>query len=88
MLITKNAWRYGVPLLALCGIALLLISGKNIAIFIFLNAHFAVLGDSFWSHATVLGDTTIALLLVLPLLVRKPQWSVQFLFAAVFATLY
>lgn len=84
----KNVWRYGVPLLALFGIAVLLLTKQNIALFVFLNTHFAVLGDIFWGHATVLGDTTIALLLVLPLLVRKPQWSVQFLFAAVFATLY
>ena len=84
----KNDWRYGVPLLALCGIALLLLTGKNIALFVFLNTHLSVFGDTFWSHVTVLGDTTIALLLVMPLLVRKPQWSVQFLFAAVFATLY
>ena len=84
----KNDWPYGVPLLALCGIALLLLTGKNIALFVFLNTHLSVLGDTFWSHATVLGDTTIALLLIMPLLVRKPQWSMQFLFAAVFATLY
>ncbi|MGZ8256903.1 MAG: phosphatase PAP2 family protein [Gallionella sp.] len=81
-------WRYALPLLALSGIALLLITGKNIALFIFLNTQFAVLGDTFWSHLTVLGDTTLALLLVMPLLVRKPQWSMQFLLAALFATLY
>lgn len=88
MISAKNGWRYAVPLLALFGIALLLISDKNIALFVFLNTHLSVLGDTFWSHATVLGDTTIALLLIMPLLVRKPQWSMQFLFAAVFATLY
>lgn len=84
----NNGWRYGVPLLALFGIALLLISGKNIALFIFLNTHFVALGDTFWSHVTVLGDTTIALLLIMPLLVYKPQWAVQFLFAALIATVY
>ncbi|MEQ1555683.1 MAG: phosphatase PAP2 family protein [Gallionella sp.] len=88
MISAKNGWRYGVPLLALCGIALLLLTGKNIALFVFLNTQLSVLGDTFWSHVTVLGDTTIALLLVLPLLVRKPLWAVQFLFAAMFATLY
>ena len=88
MRITTNTWRYAVPLLALCGIAVLLLTGNNIALFIFLNTHLSILGDSFWSHATVLGDTTIALLLVLPLLVRKSLWSAQFMFAALLATLY
>jgi membrane-associated phospholipid phosphatase len=80
--------RWSVLIAAVLGLVALVISGKNVAVFIFLNAQLAVLGDPFWSHATVLGDTTIALLFVLPLLVYKPQWSVQFLFAAVFATLY
>jgi len=88
MISAKRGGRYGVPLLALFSIAVLLLTGKNIAFFMFLNTHLSILGDTFWSHATVLGDTTIALLLVLPLLVRKPQWGVQFLFAAVLATLY
>lgn len=88
MLSTHNGWRYGVPLLAFFGIVVLLLTGKNIALFVFLNTHFAALGDTFWSDATVLGDTTIALLLVLPLLVYKPRWAVQFLLAALLATVY
>ncbi len=88
MISAKNGWRYGVPLLALFGIVLLLISHTNSALFIFLNTHVSGLGDTFWSHVTVLGDTAIALLLVLPLVVRKPLWSMQFLLAAGLATLY
>jgi membrane-associated phospholipid phosphatase len=84
----EQRWHWLLPALALAGIALLLASDQNTAVFIFLNGHTQVLGDTFWRHVTVLGDTTIALMLMLPLVVRRPLWAAQFLFAALFATIY
>lgn len=80
------AWRWGLPLFALCGMTLLLISAGNIPLFLWLNQTAALLGDTFWSHVTILGDTTLGLLLMLVLGARKSALAWQFVLAAILAS--
>lgn len=80
-------WTWGVPLAALLGLALLLFADGNVALFYVLNGAISHAGDLLWSNLTVLGDSNIALLFILPLLGRYPKLVWQFVLAALVATL-
>lgn len=67
------AWRWAVPLFAMCGMAALFFTGKNTALFLFINGATAQIPDSIWSHLSILGDGTIAVLIILPFFHRRPD---------------
>ncbi|KAF0204859.1 MAG: phosphoesterase PA-phosphatase related [Gallionellaceae bacterium] len=85
---SSSAWMWGVPLFAALALAILLATDSNVALFEFLNRLMAYASDMWWSHVTVLGDTSLALLLMLLLLGRRPDLVWQFVLAAVFASLW
>jgi membrane-associated phospholipid phosphatase len=68
--------------------AILLATGGNVALFELLNRLMAHAGNTWWSHLTVLGDASLALLFILPLLGRRPDLVGQFFWAALFASLW
>jgi membrane-associated phospholipid phosphatase len=82
-----KAWRWGVPLVSLVLMLLLLIFGINTQVFLALNHAVSNLGDTFWSHVTVLGDV-VSLLVILLLCGRRPQIVWHFIVAALFAILW
>lgn len=86
--ISPPIWMWGVPLFAVFALAILLATGSNVALFEFLNRLMSYAGDRWWSHVTVLGDTSLALLFLLLLLGRRPDLVWQFVLAAVFASLW
>jgi membrane-associated phospholipid phosphatase len=53
-----------------------------------LNQLLAHAGDAWWSHVTVLGDTSLALMCLLLLIGRRPDLAWQLVLAALFATLW
>jgi len=81
-------WMWGVPLIAALALEILLVTGGNIALFKFLNGHMEQAGDFWWGHLTVLGDTSLALMFILPLFGRRPALVWQFFLAAIFATIW
>ena len=81
-LLPNMAWRWGVPLFALSGMAALVISGGNVTLFLFMNHAMAHIGDAFWGHLTILGDSTVAILFILPFFNRRPDMIWQFILAA------
>lgn len=81
-------WIWGVPVFAVLALAILLATGSNIALFQLLNHAAAYAGNAWWSHLTVMGDASLGLLLMLPLLGRRPEVVWQFVLAALFATLW
>lgn len=83
-----SAWVWGVPLGATILLTVLFISDANIAVFLWLNHVAQVFPALWWSHLTILGDASLGLLLMLPLLGRRPDLAWQFLLAALFATLW
>lgn len=76
------------PLFALLVMLILLATGSNVAVFESLNRLMMPAGDAWWSHVTVLGDTSLALIFILLLLGRRPDLAWQFVLAALFATLW
>ena len=84
----SRVWTWGVPLFALFAFLILLATHSNIAVFEFLNHRMAQAGDVWWSHLTVLGDTSLALMIVLPLFGRRPNLVWQFFLAAILATFW
>jgi membrane-associated phospholipid phosphatase len=72
-------------LLLLAGLAL---SGANQAVFLALNHWGAPLGGRFWSGLTILGDSLVALSVLLPLVQRRPELVWSAILAALVATLY
>lgn len=88
LLLAASAWMWGVPLFAALALATLLATGSNVALFEILNHVMAAGGDAWWSHLTVLGDTSLALVFILPLLGRRPDCIWQFVLAGLFAALW
>lgn len=82
------AWRWGIPAFALLSMALLGISSANVPLFLALNRGLSTFGDALWSHFTVLGDTTLALMFILPFIGRRPQLVWQLLLGAIIAGLW
>lgn len=83
------------PYLALLPVAILLALGEavhfgdgNLPLFLTLNGWGAQLPDALWANVTQLGDTLVALALLIPLARRHPEiiWSV--FVGALFATVY
>jgi membrane-associated phospholipid phosphatase len=81
-------WKWGVPAFSLIALLALQLSGKNIALFQWLNHSLAYGGDTWWSYLTLCGDTTLALAIILLLLGRRPDLVWQFVLAAIFAALW
>lgn len=81
----RNVWLWGMPLFALLGMAGLYLSGENIALFLAMNRAMATAGDAFWSHVTILGDSVIAIMFILPFLHRRPDVVWQFVLTVFFA---
>lgn len=80
------------PVLLLPAAALVLLwplsdSGLNQSLFLALNGAASVFPASLWSGLTVLGDTLVALVLLLPFLRRRPDLVLAVLLASLPATL-
>jgi len=82
-----NAWRWGVPLVALGLMLGLWSAGANTQVFLALNHAASGLGDTFWSHVTVLGDVAVFFIILL-MCGRRPQIVWHFILAALFAILW
>jgi membrane-associated phospholipid phosphatase len=65
----------------------LTVTGNNVALFLSLNRAMAHVGDAFWSHLTILGDSTIAILFIMPFFHRRPDIVWQFILAAMLTIL-
>ncbi|MFA6014895.1 MAG: phosphatase PAP2 family protein [Gallionellaceae bacterium] len=83
-----DAWQWGVPLFAVLALGLLQALGGNIPLFLWINELTFFAGTAWWSHVTMLGDASLILLLILPMLGRRPEWAWQFVLAAIFASLW
>lgn len=68
---SSSVW--AVPILIAVAFAILLASGENRQIFFLLNSIGPQTSDDLWANITILGDTTIALALCLPLWRRRPD---------------
>jgi membrane-associated phospholipid phosphatase len=82
-----KVWRWGVPLVSLVLMLLLWMLGVNTQVFLALNHAASNLGNTFWSHVTVLGDV-VSLLIILLMCGRRPQIVWHFIIAALFAILW
>ena len=68
---SPRAWL--VPALTLAGVLVLLATGGNEPAFLWLNRLGPATSDVLWANLTILGDTTVALALCLPLARRRPD---------------
>jgi len=84
----KSAWTWGVPLFSILALAIILATGSNAALFQFLNHTMSFAGDMWWGNITILGDASLGLLIILPLLGRRPELVWHFFLAAIIASLW
>jgi len=84
----KSVWTWGVPLFSILALAIILATGSNEALFNFLNLAMSSAGDTWWGNITILGDASLGLLIILPLLGRRPDLVWQLVLAAIFASLW
>lgn len=74
--------------LSLLLLSVLFVSDANQTVFYALNRWGQALGDRFWSNATILGDSLVALALLLPFAYRRPELVWAAILAALAAALY
>lgn len=68
------AWRlWAVPGVAALGMAALLLTGADQPLFLALNQAAAELPAGFWANVTILGNTVIAAVILLPLVRTRPE---------------
>lgn len=79
---------WAIPLLALIGAAALLVLDANGSLFGVLNTIGPRTGDRLWAQITILGDTTVALALCLPLWRRRADLVWALVFGALISTLW
>lgn len=79
---------WGVPLVAVAILVALLATGSNRAAFLALNRWTMATEGWPWPYLTVLGDTAVAISLLLPLAVQRPQLARALAVSAVLATLF
>jgi len=84
----RDPWVWLFPLCSALLLALLYFSGANLYLFLDINHAAADLPESIWRHLTVLGDTLVALSLLLPFVGRKPQLVWACIIAGVFTALF
>lgn len=77
-----------VPSLALTGMVILLASGTNHSLFLYLNGLSTIVNEVVWQNLTVLGGTLAGLTLLVPLIDRRPDiiWSLAL--AVILATFW
>jgi membrane-associated phospholipid phosphatase len=85
---SNSPWRWGVPLFATAALAVLLMSGDNVALFYFMNRIMSYAGDGLWTHLSLLGDGQLVILFLLPFLGRRPDVVWQYLLATLLAGLF
>jgi membrane-associated phospholipid phosphatase len=75
-----------VPVLVAIAFAVLLASGENHQVFLLINSIGPQTSDELWANITILGDTTVALALCLPLWRRRPDLLWALVIGAAFST--
>lgn len=84
----RSPWTWSPPAVALALLALVLLTGSNRSLFLWLNHGGHWLGADVWQQLTMLGDGAVALALVLPWIRRAPRAFWAALVAAVIAALW
>ena len=83
-----SPWRWIVPLLSLCGLLVVYMSGTNVVLFQFLNHTLSYASDSIWLHLSLLADGQLVILFVLPFLGRRPDVVWQYILAIILGGLF
>ncbi len=84
----ESPWRWSVPLVAGFALVLLLILGKNVELFYFMNRVLSNAPDGLWTHFSLLADGKFIILFVLPFLGRRPDIVWQYILATLIGGLY
>lgn len=79
---------WSIPVLALAAAGVLLALDANRDVFLLLNGIGLRTGDAWWAQITILGDTTVALALCLPLWRRRADLMWALAFGALISTLW
>lgn len=80
-------WYWGVPLFSMAAMTVLYATGGNAKLFVLMNHSMTIAGDTFWSHVTILGDSMVAIMFIMPFLYRRPDVVWQFILTVFIAGL-
>jgi membrane-associated phospholipid phosphatase len=83
--ITQRYWLWIPPSTALFLLLVLFFTGCNNDVFYFINGLNTFTGPDFWAHVTILGDTLVLAVLILPWIRRRPDLVWAFVAAGIFA---
>jgi membrane-associated phospholipid phosphatase len=84
----RASWVWPVPLVALALLAVTIATDGNLAAFRVINAWSLRTGPDMWPYVTILGDTAVALALLAPLVLRRPDIAWALAIGAILTTLF
>ena len=84
----SSPWFWGIPAVALSMMLIIGLTGSNQPLFLLLNNFLYIKPESIWINITLYGDAAMVLVLLLPLIAKRPDIVVKSFIAALIATLF
>lgn len=83
----KSAWFWGIPTFTLCAMLLIGLSGSNRPLFLLLNDLLYFKPEDIWINITLYGDAAMVMIMLLPLISKRPDLIVRTFIAAIITTI-
>ena len=84
----SSPWFWAIPVFALTSMLIIGITGSNRPLFLFLNEALYFQPEVIWINITLYGDAAMVMILVLPLIAKRPDIIVKSFIAAIIASLF
>jgi len=84
----SSPWFWAIPVFALTSMLIIGVTGSNRPLFLFLNEALYFKPEDIWINITLYGDAAMVMVLMLPLIAKRPDIIVKSFIAAIIATLF
>ena len=84
----SSPWFWGIPTFALVSMLVIGITGSNRPLFLFINEFLYFKPDDIWINITLYGDAAMVMIMLLPLIAKRPDIVVKTFIAAIIATIF
>ena len=84
----SSPWFWGIPVFALTTMLIIGLTGSNRPLFLFLNEALYFKPEDIWINITLYGDAAMVMIMMLPLIAKRPDIIVKSFIAAIIASLF
>lgn len=83
----KSAWFWGIPAFTLTAMLIIGLSSANQPLFLYLNHFLYFKPEAIWINITLFGDAAMVMIMLLPLIAKRPELIVRTFIAAIITTI-